>query len=600
MNKHASLSKVNILLLQTQRDKPHKKFDKQPELSNGGDSRPECRWHNYWEDKMKNLLWVSAAAMVLTAPASFADPFAGMSAEDLFPGAENELERSTAYDALLASNLPDARDRFEGQTVTVGVLGGGARGGISGPFFFWREAFQQATGATMEIVELPFGSFLTSTVADFATGQNTYDVLTPGAWFYGDYIQGGWIRPMTEFLDDPSYPQWNRDAVAPGLATLMRWDDEWYGTLYDGDTQLLYFRKDVLADPKWQEAYWAETGKDLPAEPSTWQELLEITSFFNGKDWNGDDDPDNGISMHLKGGGFGFFHFMSLSASFVVEPNPGDDSTIRDDNYNLYWFDPKDMTPLINSPGHVAALEYLKELATAGSPSQVSWDLSEAWNDFLSGNSIATFSWGDVGSLAQDPGASTIQGNLGAVRIPCSDTWYSRADGVMKSDSGNPNCVGNTVGGTWHPVISSASDTPELAYYLSAMLAAPGINFWNVAYGWTGVDVSSTLHLFPPEGSATVEQYAATGYNADDAEEFIEAYGDNLFSFPTYQDFLRIPGTPAYWEALDVRLTEAVTGQSSPKEALDEVAQDWDVITDDLGRDEQLSIYQSSINYSGR
>ena len=74
--------------------------------------------------------------------------------------------------------MPDATDRFAGQTVTVGVLGGGARGGISGPFFFWREAFEKATGATLEIVELPFGDFLTSTVADFATGQNTYDVIT--------------------------------------------------------------------------------------------------------------------------------------------------------------------------------------------------------------------------------------------------------------------------------------------------------------------------------------------------------------------------------------------------------------------------------------
>ena len=548
---------------------------------------------------MKLTASCSVLALLLSSSIASANPFEGMSAEELFPGAENDQELTTAYDALLASNLPDARERFSGQTVTVGVLGGGARGGISGPFFFWRNAFEQVTGATLEIVELPFGDFLTSTVADFATGQNTYDVLTPGAWFYGDYIQGGWIRPMTEFLDDPSYPSWNRDAVAPGLATLMRWDDEWYGTLYDGDTQLLYYRKDVLADPEWKAAYLAETGKELPDEPTTWQELQEITSFFNDKDWNEDGDADNGIAMHLKGGGFGFFHFMSLSASFVIEPSPGDDPTIRDDNYNLYWFDPQNMQPLINSPGHVAALDYLIELAKAGSPSQVSWDLSEAWNDFLSGNAIATFSWGDVGSLAQDPGASAIQGKLGAARIPCSTVWYSRADATMKSDDGSPNCVGNTVGGTWHPVISTASDVPELAYYLSAMLAAPPISFWNTAYGWTGVDVGSTEHLFPPVGTATIEQYAATGYDAGDAEEFVNAYGDNLFSFETVQDFLRIPGSPAYWEAMDVRLSEAMTGQSTAQEALDAVAAEWEIITDDLGRDDQLAIYRSSINYSG-
>ena len=544
----------------------------------------------------KQLTWASALAMIMSSTA-FAGPFDGMTAEQLFPGAENDLERTTAFEALINSNLPDGRDRFAGQTVTLGVLGSGARGGISGPFFFWREAFQQATGATLEIVELPFGDFLTSTVADFATGQNTFDVLTPGAWFYGDYIQGGWIQPLERFFDDPAYPAWNRDAVAPGIKTLMTWDDQWYGTIYDGDTQLLYYRKDVLSDPKWQAAYKSETGKDLPAEPSTWQELMAVTTFFHGKDWNEDGDPDDGISLHLKGGGFGFFHFMSLAASFVVEPSPGVNPTLVDENYNLFWFDPTDMTPLINEPGHVAALEYLIELAGTGSRSQVSWDLSEAWNNFLSGNAIATFSWGDVGSLAQDPGASKIQGKLGSARIPCSETWYSRASGELKTDSDNPNCVGNVVGGSWHGVISTASDVPELSYYLIAMLAAPDINFWNVSYGWTGVDAGSTLHLFPPRGSATVEQYAATGYDAADAKEFIDAYGDNLFSFPTYQDFLRIPGTPAYWEAMDIRLAEAMTGQSTPQEALDAVARGWRNITEDQGPDSQLELYRAAIGY---
>ena len=168
----------------------------------------------------------------------------------------------------------------------------------------------------------------------------------------------------------------------------------------------------------------------------------------------------------------------------------------------------------------------------------------------------------------------------------------------MITDVENPNCVGNVNGGSWHGVISSASDVPELSYYLISMLSAPDINFWNVSYGWTGVDPSSTLHLFPPRGSATVEQYIATGYDAGDAKEYINAYGDNLFSFPTYQDFLRIPGTPAYWEAMDIRLVEAMTRQSEPQEALDDVAKSWlDITEDQGGANFQLEIYRTAIGY---
>jgi multiple sugar transport system substrate-binding protein len=256
------------------------------------------------------------------------------------------------------------------------------------------------------------------------------------------------------------------------------------------------------------------------------------------------------------------------------------------------------MTALANSPGHVAALEYLLELTATGSPSQTGWELAEAWANFLQGNAIATFSWGDVGSLAQRPDRSTIQGLLGAARIPCSEVWYDREAGMMMNDPENPNCIGNVTGGSWMPVMSSFTDTPELAYYFMAMHANRHINFWNATAGWTGVDPASLYQLFPPRGSATLEDYTQFGFNASDAEQYITAYGENMFSFATTLPYLRIPGTERYWNSLDVRLAEVMTGQREPQAALDLVAQEWEVVTDDIGRDAQLAVYQQAIGYA--
>ena len=50
------------------------------------------------------------------------------------------------------------------------------------------------------------------------------------------------------------------------------------------------------------------------------------------------------------------------------------------------------MTPLINSPGHVKALEFLQELHQTGPSAQVSWSLGEAWDDFLRGKAVFVFS----------------------------------------------------------------------------------------------------------------------------------------------------------------------------------------------------------------
>jgi multiple sugar transport system substrate-binding protein len=516
--------------------------------------------------------------------------------EEAFPGA-TEQEAETARQAADAADKGNPDPAWKGKTLTIGVYAGGAKGGISGPLYLWRNEFERLTGAKLEIIEIPFAELRAKIFTDFATATGTFDAIVGPSWFYGDYIANDWIIPIDQFLDDPRMPRWNRDGVAPAIQDLLMWGDKWYGVFNDGDTQLLYYRRDILTDPKWQAAFKEETGKDLPVPPRTWQDVLAIAKFFNGKDWNGDGDPDNGITMHLKVGGQGFFHFMSLSAPFAVVPSPGDDPTKVDRYHNVYWFDPETMEPLINKPGHVRALEFLIELSKAGSPAMWGWDLGSAWDDFLGGNAVITFSWGDVGSLAQDPARSKIQGSLGAAGIPGSTEWYDLETGRFVTNEENPNFVSNLVGASWHGVISKFSDVPDLAYYFLAWQATEPINFWNMAYGWTGVDPGAKWHFFPPMGEASVDDFVATGYDPGDAQEYINAYQQNMFGYPTTQTYLRIPGTPEYWEIWDIRLSEAITGQISPQEALDRTAKDWDAITDRLGRESQLKIYQEAIGY---
>ena len=87
-------------------------------------------------------------------------------------------------------------------------------------------------------------------------------------------------------------------------------------------------------------------------------------------------------------------------------------------------------------------------------------------------------------------------------------------------------------------------------------------------------------------------------FNADDFNIYIPAYGDNLTKYPIYETYLRIPGTPAYWTALDTRLSEAMTGQKTARQALDSTADDWNKITSEAGGpDRLLKFYRDSIGY---
>ena len=509
---------------------------------------------------------------------------------------EYENEAKLAQEAFDKGDKGKPDPAWKGKSFTIGVYSAGQRGPISGSLYFWRNKFEELTGATYDIVEIPYGELREKIVSDFVTGAHKFDMLINTSLFYGDYIDNDWIIPIDQYFDDPRMPKWDRDAIAPGVADLLQWGDHWYGTDNDHDAQIMYYRKDIIGDPKWQAQFKKEMGHDMPVAMDTWEDVVEIVKFFHGKDWNGDGDPDNGVTMHLRVGGQGFWHFVSLSAPYVVIPYPGEPKTRATRYHNAYWFDPETMEPLINSPGHVKALETLIELSKYGSVAQFGWSLGEAWADFLSGNAILTFSWGDVGSLSQDPTMSSIMGKLGARGIPGTKQPYDmEKKRFLNLDE--PNMVANLTGASWHPVISKYCENPDLAYYFGAWQASPEINHWNVAFGWTGIDPGTTYDWFTPYGTATVEEYVAGGYDAEDAKLFYGAYQDNFYNYPIYQNYIRIPGAPEMTEVADIHLSEAVTGQVTPKEALDRTYDDWVRIVDEIGKDKLRKLYQESIGY---
>jgi len=319
--------------------------------------------------------------------------------------------------------------------------------------------------------------------------------------------------------------------------------------------------------------------------------VLDVARFFDGQNWDeGDALPDHGMVLHLKPGEQGHYHFQSLAAAFAI--TPGDKV---DRHHNVFWFDPEDMTPLINSPGHVAALEMLQALEETGPGEQLGWRLPEAWSYFLRGKAVFMFSFGDLGALCQDPAPSRVQGKCGAAMLPGSNRHWDRAANQWV-DTPDPQPVGNTTGGSWHGVISNASKQPEAAYAFLSLMAIPPVSSWNAQHGWTGVNPGFSYQFLPPAGTAQEADYIEAGWDKADVEDYLRAY-HATFTAPTMLPYLRIRGTPEYWSVLDSELAAAMGRRKTPAEALDDVAAAWEKITDRLGRQRQLELHRAAIGY---
>lgn len=504
---------------------------------------------------------------------------------------EYGMEITTSREEL-GSLFGPGEQPFAGDEVTILSLDSGPKGGISGPIYMFRPIWEELSGAKLNIALVPISELYTKTFLDLRNGTGEYDAMIVGAFFYGDLIAGNYILPVDEFMASGEYPQWSYDVMPPSLRAIYTWDGVGYGVLSDADGQILYYRRDLLTDPTHQAAFKTEYGYDMPAPPATLQQLRDIAKYFNGKDLDGDGQGDSGVVLHLKVREQGLYHFTTLATSFAM--TPGDK---LDRYHNVYWFDPVDMTPLINSPGHVAALEFLKDLAQYGPDAQVSWSLGEAWDYFLRGHAVFNFSYGDVAPLAQDETRSSIRGKIGSSILPASDTYWDMETKAFVTTE-EPRQVGNVTGGSWHGVVSALGDNPEAAYSLLSLMAIKPSSKWLATYGWDGVDPGYQYQFLEPVGEAKLQDYLDAGWDETDVKEYLQAYYDD-FNAPTMLPYMRIIGTQEYYDALDTNLSAAMSGSKTPQQALDDTAASWEQITDRLGRDAQLAAYQAAIGWTG-
>jgi multiple sugar transport system substrate-binding protein len=435
------------------------------------------------------------------------------------------------------------------------------------------QAWQEYTGATINWVDLAQADYNPRLQQAIATGTVDFDILAMGAPLEGDTAGRGLLDPMPDWVME----QIDMDDYVDYLkAPVGTWDGQIYRISIDGDCHTLAYRKDYFTDP----AITAATGMTEP--PTTWTQVNDFSKKVVGQT-----DPLTGLPaagfldpLKYQWGGFGWYFLADRAAPYAKHPSDP-----------AWLFDPDTMTPRINNPAFVRAIQEVMDLHAAGAypPEQLNADPNTtAFQQFLAGTGAAVTWWGDVGSNARTNDSSVVGDVVGFSTNPGSDAVYNSATGAWEE---TPNEAPNLAYLGWGIYVTNRVSGDELrrkaAWSAAAHLGGRDISLWMAAYP-SGYQPYRNSHF-------DYAEWEAAGYD----REFIEDYlGSNLDSYnhPNAAVEPRIPGIFQYYSIAEDELVKGIAGQyGSAQETADAIAAAWEGITDQIGRESQIALYKASL-----
>jgi len=438
--------------------------------------------------------------------------------------------------------------------------------------------FAAATGATVNIVTVPFADLYQTILTDQATGTNSYEAFVFAPQWMVDYAVPGYLEDLTGYVDADADLQW--DDVGQFF---REFSSTYEGSIYaiplDGDFHMVYYRTDVLA----------EAGLE---PPQTWDDYLAVAEAVNGVDMNGDGTGDFGSCIAKARGQQGYWWITSIASGFLQTQG-----TSQGGFFNTETFE-----PLVNNPGFIRALEIYKATNAFGPTDEQNIGVGDTRGLWVAGRCALTLDWGDIGSLAVAEG-SMVNGTTGAVILPGSDMVLDRETNelVACDDVTCPYAIDGinhapfAAFGGWSGGISAAADqqVKDAAFDYISYVSQPAQANVDVTIGSTGFNPYRISQF------SELEPWLAGGFSEESADVYLGAINASLSS-PNMMLDIRIPQNQRYQQVvLDEVLSRFLADELTAEEAAAEITVRWNEISDELGRDAQQSAYLGTLGIQG-
>jgi multiple sugar transport system substrate-binding protein len=435
--------------------------------------------------------------------------------------------------------------------------------------------FTALTGAKVNVIVVPFSDLYQKILTDMATGTNSFDAFVFAPQWMVDYITPGYLEDLTDRVAADKDIQW--DDIAPFFRDFSAtFGGRVYTIPLDGDFHMVYYRTDLLQDAGLQ-------------PPATWDDYLKIAKAFYGKDLNGDGDPDFGSCISKKRGAQAYWFITSIASAFIQSQGTGQGA----------FFNTDTMEPLVKNDAFKKALQIYKDSTAYGPPDELNLDVGDTRTLFVTGRCALSMDWGDIGPLAIDPNTSTVIDKVGAVILPGSKEVLDRATGKLVPCDATTcpyaidgvNHAPFAAYGGWSGGINAAADAKkkDAAYAFFSYMSQPAQANVDVTIGQTGFNPYRTSQFLNRQA------WVEAGMSAEAASNYLGAIEASLAS-PNMVLDLRIPQNQRYQGVvLDQAVSQFLAGEITVDEAMQQIYDGWQALTDEIGREAQLEAYRGTL-----
>lgn len=300
--------------------------------------------------------------------------------------------------------------------------------------------------------------------------------------------------------------------------------------------------------------------------PETWSEYGEVARKLRERGHTVQEPFADGWASRL---------LLNRSAAYVR--SRGKVSTV---------FEINDLKPLIASKPFKRSLEEMT--AALGDQIDISLTPADVYSNLVSGKAAMGLTWPSRHFVNNE---SLTNEDLAIARMPGATEWYNHLDADWTQRDSEASTRMELLGCTGRLVSVSAeaantSVAIEFASWLcskptstTVSIESPHVSMFRATHlgqpsRWTGDNISST----------------ASDQFGEVIRELSES--DVVFLFP------RIPGQAEYLEILDKAVIAIAQGSAEIQSSLEDVASQWDELTEKLGREEQLRRLRMSEGYS--